>query len=45
MHLVQSPAPSSSLLRHSGDDIVFELRVEGAPATGGRAVFCYTPTA
>ena len=38
MHLVQSPAPSSSLLRHSGDDIVFELRVEGAPATGGRAV-------
>ena len=38
MHLVQSPAPSSSLLRHSGDDIVFELRVEGAPASGGRAV-------
>ena len=38
MHLVQTPAPSSSLLRHSGDDIVFELRVEDAPATGGRAV-------
>ena len=37
MQLAQSPAPSSSLLRHSGDDIVFELRVEGAPA-GGRAV-------
>ena len=37
MQLLQSPIPSSSLLRHSGDDIVFELRVEGAPA-GGRAV-------
>ena len=38
MQLLQSPTPSSSLLRHSGDDIVFELRVDGAPATGGRAV-------